>query len=524
MSNPNTSDNPAQLIESETTKKSKNKTASIPGKPRGATYDGNICMICSDRASGFHYGVLACEGCKGFFKRVCKERLKSMDSNDNNILSLQNKRHCVFGGNCEINVRTRNRCQYCRIQKCIDLGMSKDGIKLGRRSKKFKQNLNQVVSKKPDESKQEVDTNPDFYKQQIIAILQDNKLVIKAIDLLSAAAASVNNTQQTDNNVFLISPGTSNSQASSVPVLVLNNSNPVVVLSNNTSKVLENSQVETVIENVLQAFKDTNSVFSDTNSITFLDKNFINVFDSLRNVFNEGLVNVLNRTKFLEHINLLIENTVLFAKNVPFFMNINETDRITLLKCSVFEIICLRHSIFYKYSSSISSLTTLADCALAYNNTFANNDTNLVESKFYVPFLNCWLTCDWICEKLPDIKKFIHLLFEFYFYCNSICLNESEFAIFCSYLLFNSDDQNLADIEKIKKYRDLYQEILLNQLEKKQSQTVDQNKVLTKEFMSLWLNNCCKKLKDLNAEHSNLLGKLKQFVQFPDLYAELYNL
>lgn len=45
-------------------------------KARGATYDGNLCMICSDRASGFHYGVLACEGCKGFFKRVCKEQLK----------------------------------------------------------------------------------------------------------------------------------------------------------------------------------------------------------------------------------------------------------------------------------------------------------------------------------------------------------------------------------------------------------------------------------------------------------------
>lgn len=112
-------------------------------------------MICSDRASGFHYGVLACEGCKGFFKRVCKEKIKynksiktnSQDSVDNSSdmndsSSINNiKRNCVFGGNCEINIRTRNRCQHCRIQKCIDLGMSKDGIRLGRRSKKFKLNL-----------------------------------------------------------------------------------------------------------------------------------------------------------------------------------------------------------------------------------------------------------------------------------------------------------------------------------------------------------------------------------------------
>jgi hypothetical protein len=115
-------------------------------------------MVCSDRASGFHYGVLACEGCKGFFKRVCKEKFKN--SNEADLVNNQrtefsdystsfnnnNKRQCVFGGNCEINVRTRNRCQYCRIQKCIDLGMSKDGIKLGRRSKKFKQNLKITVN------------------------------------------------------------------------------------------------------------------------------------------------------------------------------------------------------------------------------------------------------------------------------------------------------------------------------------------------------------------------------------------
>lgn len=53
-------------------------SARSSNKTRGATYDGNLCMICSDRASGFHYGVLACEGCKGFFKRVCKEQLKQV--------------------------------------------------------------------------------------------------------------------------------------------------------------------------------------------------------------------------------------------------------------------------------------------------------------------------------------------------------------------------------------------------------------------------------------------------------------
>ncbi|CAF0832034.1 unnamed protein product [Brachionus calyciflorus] len=519
MNDSSPNDNTTQITESTNTKTTKSKTTTIPGKPRGATYDGNICMICSDRASGFHYGVLACEGCKGFFKRVCKEKLNSLESNDAGIINLQTKRHCVFGGNCEINVRTRNRCQYCRIQKCIDLGMSKDGIKLGRRSKKFKQNLNQVVSKKPDESIHTTETNSDLYKQQIIAILQDNKLVIKAIDILSAAAAATAN-NNSQNSVFLLSPGTSsNSQSSSLlsslPV------NPLVLLN---SKFLNN--LESVVENVSQAYKDTKHIYSNNiESFNFLQDNFINnnLDEILTNQFNEGLVSFLKKSKFLDQINLFIENTVLFAKNVPLFMNINETDRISLLKSSVFSVICIRHLIFYKYSNNMSSLATLADCALAYNFNNFHHDINLADAKFYLPFLNCWLTCDWICEKFTEIKKFIHLLFEFYFYFNSFGLNETELAIFCSFILFDSDDPNLGDNEVINNYRNLYQELLVRQLEKRQSEK-DQNKVLTKEFFSVWLINCCKKLKDLNLEHTNILNSVKESVQFPDLYAELYNL
>jgi len=67
-----------------------------------------ICMICDDKATGLHYGIITCEGCKGFFKRT-----------------VQNKRvyTCVADGNCEINKAQRNRCQYCRFQKCLERGM-----------------------------------------------------------------------------------------------------------------------------------------------------------------------------------------------------------------------------------------------------------------------------------------------------------------------------------------------------------------------------------------------------------------
>jgi hypothetical protein len=42
--------------------------------------------------------------------------------------------------------------------------------------------------------------------------------------------------------------------------------------------------------------------------------------------------------------------------------------------------------------------------------------------------------------------------------------------------------------------------------------------------LSDWLKICCNKLKQLNIEHVKILNEQKHFVQFPDLYSELYNL
>uniref|UniRef100_A0A8C7NWT0 Peroxisome proliferator-activated receptor gamma n=1 Tax=Oncorhynchus mykiss TaxID=8022 RepID=A0A8C7NWT0_ONCMY len=83
------------------------------------------CRVCGDKASGFHYGVHACEGCKGFFRRTI--RLKLVYD------------HCDL--HCRIHKKSRNKCQYCRFQKCLVVGMSHNAIRFGRMPQAEKEKL-----------------------------------------------------------------------------------------------------------------------------------------------------------------------------------------------------------------------------------------------------------------------------------------------------------------------------------------------------------------------------------------------
>lgn len=73
----------------------------------------HLCLICGDKASGKHYGVYSCEGCKGFFKRTVRKNLTFS---------------CREEKNCLIDKRQRNRCQYCRYQKCLATGMRREAV------------------------------------------------------------------------------------------------------------------------------------------------------------------------------------------------------------------------------------------------------------------------------------------------------------------------------------------------------------------------------------------------------------
>ncbi|CAH1709312.1 unnamed protein product [Aphis gossypii] len=67
-----------------------------------------LCLVCGDRSSGYHYNALTCEGCKGFFRRSITKNAVYQ---------------CKYGNNCEIDMYMRRKCQECRLKKCLTVGM-----------------------------------------------------------------------------------------------------------------------------------------------------------------------------------------------------------------------------------------------------------------------------------------------------------------------------------------------------------------------------------------------------------------
>lgn len=73
------------------------------------------CSICGHPSSGKHYGTVACEGCKGFFRRVVMKG---------------SSYKCKKNEACNIDQTLRRRCcKACRYTKCLEAGMKPESCR-----------------------------------------------------------------------------------------------------------------------------------------------------------------------------------------------------------------------------------------------------------------------------------------------------------------------------------------------------------------------------------------------------------
>ncbi|XP_056586328.1 glucocorticoid receptor-like isoform X2 [Triplophysa dalaica] len=105
-------------------------SSSMSGSVKPSSNSHKICLVCSDEASGCHYGVLTCGSCKVFFKRAVEGQ--------HNYL-------CAGRNDCIIDKIRRKNCPACRFRKCLQAGMNLEA----RKNKKLMRMRGQSPSSEP---------------------------------------------------------------------------------------------------------------------------------------------------------------------------------------------------------------------------------------------------------------------------------------------------------------------------------------------------------------------------------------
>ncbi|XP_049616843.1 peroxisome proliferator-activated receptor alpha a isoform X1 [Syngnathus scovelli] len=268
--------------------------ASRPGEVSGPL--SLECRVCSDKASGFHYGVHACEGCKGFFRRTIRLGLEYDKC----------ERHC------KIQKKNRNKCQYCRFHKCLSVGMSHNAIRFGRmpQAEKIKLKAESKMAEK---------------KKEATPALSDHRVLVGRIH-----RAYMKNFNMNKAKARLILTGKSSEPVkppTDALVLIISTSPPFLL----QPFIIHDMETFQLAERTLAASKGDDAEPECSLSAGVLVAAV--GCGGLRQREAEARLFHCCQSTSVETVTELTE----FAKAIPSFQNLDLNDQVTLLKYGVYE-------------------------------------------------------------------------------------------------------------------------------------------------------------------------------------------
>ncbi|XP_032065280.1 vitamin D3 receptor isoform X2 [Thamnophis elegans] len=252
-----------------------------------ADFDRNIpriCGVCGDKATGFHFNAMTCEGCKGFFRRSMKR--KAMFT-------------CPFNGDCKITKDNRRHCQACRLKRCVDIGMMKEFILT---DEEVQRKREMIIKRKEEEALKE-SLKPKLLEEQQ-----------RVIDTLLEAHRKTYDPTYSDFSQF----------------------RPPVRQNENKEHTSRSSSDMTPGFSFSDDSSDTSSFSSEPMMFSSLELNDDSTSMSID----------LSHLSMLPHladlVSYSIQKVIGFAKTIPGFRSLTAEDQIALLKSSAIEVIMLR--------------------------------------------------------------------------------------------------------------------------------------------------------------------------------------
>ncbi|KAL5020455.1 hypothetical protein ScPMuIL_003347 [Solemya velum] len=359
------------------------------------------CKVCGDKSSGVHYGVITCEGCKGFFRRS--------QAGPVNYQCPRNK-------SCVIDRVNRNRCQYCRLQKCLALGMSRDAVKFGRMSKK---------------QREKVEDEANLIKQgqngyEAVCMSPSNFIHSANNNNNSYVTYSDPSYMYTSNGyTYAVSPVTNSevqpevSPTAEVPSPTFANVNQSPATSPRPVGLVRASDLMDSVafgKSVGESHRRT--CLYSAEQIEHLkssppSEETINMFKKMdhRQLW----------TEVAEKITMAVQQIIEFAKMIPGFMDLSQDDQIMLLKAGSFELSLLR-------------LCRVFDCS-----------TNSVI------FGNTFLPLDAFAAFNEEEQQLQEGIFEFVKQLMLLNLTENELALLSAIVLIRPDRPGLKDTPDVRK-------------------------------------------------------------------------
>lgn len=373
-----------------------------------------LCVVCGDRASGRHYGAISCEGCKGFFKRSIRKQLGYQ---------------CRGSQNCEVTKHHRNRCQYCRLQKCLACGMRSDSVQHERKpiidKKEFSNNSEIKFSQNAVNAVNKIFIRKDLNNEYgLLPPFYPNDLGLQFLNKRVA-----NSTTAPES--FHLSP----SQASVEDDVSMDSTNTGTELSDALSSARDKQLISKALDTMARVQclngTDLNALSSDEKCINY-NGPILQEQNMAFNLLIPGPVPpYLNIHYICESGSRLLFLSVHWAKNISAFQFLSSETQISLLKNCWSELFTLGLA---QCSQSLSLSTILSALISHLHASIAQDKMSAI--------------------KVQQVTDHIVKLQDFVTSMNRLHVNEQEYAYLKAITLFSADQPDILLRKSIEKLQE----------------------------------------------------------------------